>query len=150
MPADRLMSLLVFGARKNPGSVMPNTSRVYVTYRNTITVTFYWARWHLKSPANHLYCSLNRLFRCGRQKTSKLRVIGLWEGNSPTTGECPTQRFSNAKYVSIWLRHHVFRIDMWRDTLHDSPIRNRTLAPSEYPIRHRVIITQEVSSHRDW
>ena len=29
----------------------------------------------------------------------------LW-GNSPVTGEFPTQRASNAEYVSIWWRHH--------------------------------------------
>ena len=41
------------------------------------------------------------------KKTSKLLVTGLCEGNSPLTGEFPTQRASNAKKVSIWWRHHV-------------------------------------------
>ena len=41
------------------------------------------------------------------KKTSKLRVTGLCAGNSPGTGEFPTQRASNAKNVSIWWRHHV-------------------------------------------
>ena len=40
------------------------------------------------------------------KKTSKLRVIGLCEGNSPVTGEFPAQRASNAEIVSIWWRHH--------------------------------------------
>ena len=35
--------------------------------------------------------------------TSKLRVTGLCEGNSPVTGEFPAQRASNAENVSI---HH--------------------------------------------
>ena len=52
-------------------------------------------------------CLLNRLFRC-RSKTSKLRVTGLFKGNSPVTGEFPTQRASNVENVSIWWRHHVF------------------------------------------
>ena len=37
-------------------------------------------------------CLLNRLFRRGSKKTSKLRVTGLCAGNSPVTGEFPTQR----------------------------------------------------------
>ena len=40
------------------------------------------------------------------QKTSRLRVIGLSEGNSPVTGEFPAQKDSNAKNVSTWWRHH--------------------------------------------
>ena len=41
------------------------------------------------------------------KKTSKLRVTGLCEGNSPVTGELSAQRASNAENVSIWWRHHV-------------------------------------------
>ena len=51
----------------------------------------------LKSPASRLWRS---------KKTSKLRVTGLCAGNSPVTGEFPTQRASNAEKVSIWWRHH--------------------------------------------
>ena len=43
-----------------------------------------------------------RLFRYRSKKTSELRVTGLCEGNSPVTGEFPTQRASNAENVSIW------------------------------------------------
>ena len=50
----------------------------------------------------------NVLFRLRSKKTSKLRVTGLCEGNSPVTGEFPTQRASNAENVSIWWRHHIF------------------------------------------
>ena len=42
-----------------------------------------------------------------KKKTSKLRVTGLCAGNSPATGEFPTQKASNAENVSIWWRHHV-------------------------------------------
>ena len=52
-------------------------------------------------------CLFNRLFRCGSKKTSKLRVTGLCEGNSPMTGDFPAQRASNAENVSIWWRHHI-------------------------------------------
>ena len=44
---------------------------------------------------------LNR-FRRRSKKTSKLRVNGICEGNSPVTGEFPFQKASNAKNVSIW------------------------------------------------
>ena len=49
---------------------------------------------------------LNCLFRCRSKKTSKLRVTGLCERNSPVTGEFPAQRASNAENVSIWWCHH--------------------------------------------
>ena len=43
------------------------------------------------------------------KKTSKLRVTSLCAGNSPGTGEFPTQTASNAENVSIWWRHHARR-----------------------------------------
>ena len=48
----------------------------------------------------------NRLFRRRSKKTSKLRAIGLCEGNSPVTGKFPSHRASNAENCSIWWRHH--------------------------------------------
>ena len=51
-------------------------------------------------------CLLNRLLRCRSTKTSKLRVTGLCERNSPMTGEFPAQTASNAENVSIWWGHH--------------------------------------------
>ena len=51
-------------------------------------------------------CSLDRLFRRRSKKTSKLRVTGLCEGNSPVPGEFPSQRSSNTENVCIWWRHH--------------------------------------------
>ena len=52
-------------------------------------------------------CLLNRLFRRRSKKTLKLRVTGLYLGNSPGAGEFPTQMASYAENVSIWWRHHV-------------------------------------------
>ena len=52
-------------------------------------------------------CLLNRLFRRRSKKTSTLPVTGLFEGNSPGTGESPAQMASNAENVSIWWRHHT-------------------------------------------
>ena len=51
-------------------------------------------------------CLLNHSFRRRSKKTSKLRVTGLCAGNSPVTGEFPTQMASNTENVFIWWRHH--------------------------------------------
>ena len=48
----------------------------------------------------------NRLFTHKSKKTWKLRVTGFREGNSPVTGEFPSQRASNTENGSIWWRHH--------------------------------------------
>ena len=40
------------------------------------------------------------------KETQKLRVTGLYAGNSPVTGEFLAQRASKAENVSIWWRHH--------------------------------------------
>ena len=37
-------------------------------------------------------------------------LLALSDGNSPMTGEFPTQRASNAGNVSIWWRHHELMI----------------------------------------
>ena len=50
---------------------------------------------------------LNRLFRRGSMKTSKLHVTVPCEWNPSVTGEFPTQRASDAGNASIWWRHHV-------------------------------------------
>ena len=62
--------------------------------------------------SNHrcIDCLVNRLVKRRSNKTSKLRVIGLCEGNSPVTGEFSAQRTSNAEKVSIGWRHHVMVI----------------------------------------
>ena len=56
-------------------------------------------------PHDYLF---SRLIRHRSKKTSKLRVIGPCVGNSPMTGEFPTQMASNAENVSIWWHHHDF------------------------------------------
>ena len=69
-------------------------------------------QWHhnerdcVSNPQPH-DCLLNCLFRRRSQETTKLRVTGICEGNSPVTGEFPSQRASDAENVSIWWRHHV-------------------------------------------
>ena len=57
--------------------------------------------WTFNSENRH-DCLVNGLLRRRSKKTSKLRVTGLCEGNSPVT-----QWTSNAENVPIWWRHHM-------------------------------------------
>ena len=50
-------------------------------------------------------CLLNLLFRRRSKKSSKLRLTGLYAGNSPGTGEFPAQMAILAENISIWRRH---------------------------------------------
>ena len=70
--------------------------------------TLQWLRNGYDSVSNYQphNCLLNHLFRGRSKKTSKLRVTGLCEGNSPGTGEFPAQMASNVENVSIWWHHH--------------------------------------------
>ena len=71
-------------------------------------LTLHWRHNGHDGVSNHqpYDCLLNCLFRRKSKKTSKLRVTGLCEGNSPGTGEFIAQMASNAENVSIWWRHH--------------------------------------------
>ena len=68
-----------------------------------------WSHNERDGISNHQpdHCLLKRLFRLRSKKISKLRVTGLYVGNSPVIGEFPTQMASNAENVSIWWCHHV-------------------------------------------
>ena len=82
---------------------------LYIAFRNIPSTTLLWRHNGRDSVSNHQPhdCLLNRLFRPRSKKTSKLRVTGLCAGNSPGTGEFPTQMASNAENVSIWWRHKI-------------------------------------------
>ena len=83
---------------------------------NTHTVLVLTSQWRHNERdgvSNHqsrdcLLCRL--LIRRRSKKTSKLRVTGLCEGNSPVTGEFPSQRTSNAENVSIWWSWFCFDV----------------------------------------
>ena len=74
-----------------------------------VVTTLQWRNDERDGVSNHQPHDylLNRLFRRRWKKTSKLRVTGLCEGNSPVTGKFPVQMVSNAENVSIWWRHHA-------------------------------------------
>ena len=82
---------------------------IWLAWR-TLQMTLPWRHNEGEGVSNHQPhdCLLNRLFRQRRKKTPKFCVTGLCAGNSPATGEFPTQRASNAENVSIWWRHHEF------------------------------------------
>ena len=83
--------------------------KVPVMVVNKTPLTLRWRHYGHDSVSNHQphHCLLNILFGCRSKKTSKFRVTGVCEGNSPGTGEFPAQMASNAKNYSIWWRHHV-------------------------------------------
>ena len=95
---------IIFAISKEKNCVI--TMKQKRTYQ--LDGTLLWHHNERDGVSNHrgLCCLLNGLFRGRSKKTSKLRVTGLWEGNSPVTGEFPAQRASNAENVSIWWRHH--------------------------------------------
>ena len=83
---------------------------IYIYY-NKQNSTLQWLYNEHDGVTNNRYfdCLLNRFFRRRAKKTSKLRVTGLCEGNSPVTDEFPAQKASNAGNVAIWWRHHEQR-----------------------------------------
>ena len=93
-------------------------------YQQTPTIfPLLWCHNGRDGVSNHQphYCLLNRLFKRRSKKTSKLCVTGLCAGNSPVTGEFPTQMASNAENVSIWWCHHaVTNCNTNYDVIHDN------------------------------
>ena len=79
---------------------------------NFCRITLQWHHNGGNGVSNHrrLDCLLNRLFRRRSNKTSKLCVTGLCEGNSPVTCEFLSQRARNAENVSIWWCHYDLNI----------------------------------------
>ena len=73
-----------------------------------VCLTLQWRHNEHDGVSNHQPhdCLLNCLFGRRSKKTSKLRVTGLFVGNSPRTGEFPSQRGSKAENICIWWRHH--------------------------------------------
>ena len=58
----------------------------------------------------------------------KLRVTGIFVGNSPETGKFPAQMASNAENVSVWWRHHERPSDWRRLNIDTNDVRVRSLS----------------------
>ena len=67
-----------------------------------ITMTAWWPRWRLKSPASRLF---TQPFIQGQIKEN-IKASRHWS-LCEVAGEFPLQRASNAENVSIWWRHHA-------------------------------------------
>ena len=81
-----------------------------IQYGHTFGFALQWRHNGRDGFSNHQPhdCLLKWLFGRKSKKASKLRVTGLWAGNSPLTGEFPAQKASNAENFSIWWRHHIY------------------------------------------
>ena len=93
-------------------AVTPRMRDIYTTttrYKefSIFATTLQWRHNRCSGVSNYQPhdCLLNLLFRRRSTKTSKLRVTGLCAGNSPVTGEFPTQMASNAENIPIWWRN---------------------------------------------
>ena len=102
--------------------------------------TLQWRHNEHNCVSNHqpYGCLLNRLFRRRSQKTSKLRVTGLCEGNSPVTGEFLAERAINAENVSIWRCHHVNIEVAWGVDFHIQPINELRLKQNGQPFADNI------------
>ena len=80
-------------------------------------------------------CLLKRLFTRRSNKTSKLRITGLCEGNSPLTAEFPSKGASNAENASICRRHDVviWFVLSWYSTIIVVPYMQRYIPSTDYP-----------------
>ena len=101
----------------------PDTTLVKQVKKNGRPVTDFLRNWNIllkhrrrnerDGVSNHRLLDglLRRLLRRRSKKTSKLRVTGLCEGNSPVTGEFRSQRASNTENVSIftspWIHYNL-------------------------------------------
>ena len=103
-------------------------------------LTLRWRHNGRDSVSNHQPhdCLFNRLFRRRSKKTSKLRVTGLYAGNSPGTGEFPAQMASNAENVSSWWHHHEqndgHKLSIKRDILWATAVTKVACSENGIPI----------------
>ena len=99
--------------RSNESSSCSKYNLDSTRHNNTVN-TLQWCHNECDGVSNHrrLDGLLNPLFRRRSKKTSKLRITGLCEGNSPVTGEFRSQRASKAEKVSIWWPYHGIFCDI--------------------------------------
>ena len=105
---------------KRMSGVFHNTKTVFVRYPTAgscdffkldwyITMTSWWARWCLKSPASRLFI---QPFSFQGQIKESIKAPLRW----PLYGEFLAQMTGNAENISIWWRHHsnaiIFLISM--------------------------------------
>ena len=145
MIASQITSLTVVYSNNNwqvhlYTSAMSRSPRWTLTTNNPMPLQ--WRHNGCDSVSNYLPhdCLLNRLFRRRSKKTSKLRVTGLCEGNSPGTDEFPAQMASNAENVFIWWRHHGLPCNILPFIVHEAKAQVtlcRSGGPDLYDLKNR-------------
>ena len=114
------------------------------------SISLEWRHNELDGVSIHrrLDCFLNRLFRRRSKKTSKLRVIGLCEGNPPVTGGFPSQRTGNAENVAIWWHHYDGGISCLRRCNAEFTRQKCVVNKSAYLVKSTLIFTLNGSTER--
>ena len=106
---DRIVNMLhynkyhaLIGHWNGPLTYIIQSSSLHIRH---ITMSHY-GRDGVSNQQPH-YCLLTRLFRRRSNKTTKLRVNGLFVRNSPVAGEFTAQMAGHVESVFIWWRHHA-------------------------------------------
>ena len=87
--------------------IIMNECAFLAVFSSSTRKSLQWRHYNRDGVSNHRRLNFNSTaFRRRSKITSKLRLTGLCEGNSPVTFELPAQRASNAEKVSIWRCHH--------------------------------------------
>ena len=106
---DILSSWFKFCKNQIGWNVKYHRIRPYLCTHTTFRMsTLQWRHNERDVVWNHrrLDALLTHLFRRRSKNVSKLRIIGLCEGNPPVSGGFPSQRVSNTENYSISWRHH--------------------------------------------
>ena len=77
------------------------TTNVYYHYSDVIMSA-------MTSQITGVSIVFSNVCSCTDHRKHQSSVTGLCEGNSPVTGDFPSQRATNAENVSIWRRHHDY------------------------------------------
>ena len=89
---NTIFSLILVSSGNNyPGLYQTSSDTTGLGQELTTPISLQWRHNERDGVSNHQPhdCLTNRLFIRRSKKTSKLRVTGLCEGNSPVTGEYP-------------------------------------------------------------
>ena len=126
----------------------------------TLLSSLQWRNNELDGVSNHQPhdCLLKRLFKRRSKKSSKLRVTGLYAGNSPVTNYFHVQITSNAENVSILWRHHIHSFlatrilcFLFNTSCHPAGITGAIILPhSRIQINFQIAATSLKSDVRQW
>ena len=108
-----------------------------VSVKKVYLLPLQWRHNDRVGVSNHrrLDCLLNRSFRPRSKKTSKLRVTGLCEGNSPVAGEFPAQRARNAKmfpFDDVIMHCHYWGLDHFVKSMLRSMVKTISTLASDW------------------